>query len=681
MLAERCLAIMAGAALFLALPASAAEEAAVCAPVAKVRPERHLRQLTLDLLGRPPTWEEYKAVQAKGAVSQEDIRAMMNTEAFYTRVRGFHRALLRSNISASVFNNGNSRLSGNGSTAAFGFGNNPSAALRGINGQSCNSEIEQSACLTTTQDPHAEPLTAGPRKCQDDMGVPMPVSFDYDTNFYTCTDLATATANAVTDCSALTVAPTEANPWPKYRYFCDKRGTGAATKSFLCLPDKTKNTTAALTVETTDANGHIVSFDHPDPASKPALTTLKRCTLDVNLNNNIKGSYVSSLRGCIQREGYVTKPTGYWAPAGAPATVRVCAIEAQERDQNPWTRESCETARFTTDRSCGCGVGMRRCEVPAIGATTDPLYVRNVHDLRVAAINEEPLRIAESVVRLDEPYYNILTTRRSFVNGPLAEYFRQRQGVGVFSITAPAPAETLPAVAYNDSNTWKEYTRDEAHAGVLTTPAFLYRFPTHRARVAEFYEAFLCKTFVPGPEASLPAPEDACNRENNLAKRCGCNYCHATIEPTGAHWGRYAERAAQFLPPTQFPRFDPKCRDCAIAGDTNCGGECSQYVMQAYDGDGASSLGLLKTYLYRTPDEEQNIEAGPRLLVERMFQSGELERCTVKRVWNEFLGRPMSAEEQRMYLAPLASDFAKSGHRFKTLVERVVSTDAYRRID
>jgi hypothetical protein len=103
--------------------------------------------------------------------------------------------------------------------------------------------------------------------------------------------------------------------------------------------------------------------------------------------------------------------------------------------------------------------------------------------------------------------------------------------------------------------------------------------------------------------------------------------------------------------------------------------------MQAYDGDGASSLGMLTTYLYRTADEEQNIEAGPQLLVRRMLQTGDLERCTVKRIWNEFLGRPMTAQEQRMYLTPLSQNFAKSGHKLKSLIEHVVTTDAYRRVD
>nr|WP_323383034.1 DUF1585 domain-containing protein [Myxococcus dinghuensis] len=657
----------------------------MCAPIAKVRPERHLRQLSLDLLGRPPTYEEYKAVQEKGAVTEEDVRAMMAQEGFYTRIRNFHRALLRSNISGSVNNNTNSRLGGNGTTTAFGFANNVSTGLRGVNGQSCNTDVEQDSCLTNLQDGHVTSLTAAPRtKCRDEMGVPLPVSYDYDANFFTCTELATKTKDtALTTCAALAALPLS-NAWAKFRNFCDNRGSGTAQKSYLCVPtwkkfgevdDKEYELEAGYT---NLKDGYVESFNMPK--STTGVTQLNRCLLDLGMSNNVKGTYTVP-RGCILREGYVTRPSPYWAPPGAPATVKVCAVEAQERVENPWTRASCEAARFAGDRTCGCGVDMRRCEVSAIGATTDPLYVRSVHDTRVTSFNEEPLRIIESVVRRDEPYYNILTTRRSFVNGTLSQYYKQNQGVGVFSTTLPAPAESIPSIPYTDINTWTEYTRDSSHAGVLTTPGFLYRFPTQRARVSEFYEAFLCKTFAPSSDGSLPPPEDACNRENNLAKRCGCNYCHATIEPTGAHWGRYAERAAQFLPPEQFPRFDPKCRDCAINGDTNCGGECSQYVMQAYDGDGASSLGMLKTYLYRTSDEEQNIEAGPRLLVERMVQTGELERCTVRRVWQEFLGRPMTSEEQRMYLTPFATDFAKNGHRFKALIERVVMSDAYRRID
>ena len=439
----------------------------------------------------------------------------------------------------------------------------------------------------------------------------------------------------------------------KHLYFCDmRRGTDNKLHPYICKPRTDGTSTAPLTGEELDANGKVVAWVYPDAPANAPIKRLDRCSLKLGLRSNLNGAY-TPVRGCIQREGYAMAPAPYWSTTATP--VAVCAIEAQARSTNPWTLESCETARFTGDRSCGCGEGMRRCE------TVLPV---ETHKSRLEAFNQEPERIADSVLRRDEPYFNLLTTRRSFVNGTLSAFYRQQQGVGVFTVSPPADLDTVPAVPFAEVGAWAEYTRGPEHSGVLTTPAFLYRFPTYRARVNEFYEAFLCKTFVP-PSAGLPPPEDACNRENNLAKRCGCNYCHATIEPTGAHWGRFGERVAQFLSAEQFPRFDAKCRDCAIAGDVSCGGECGQYVMQAYDGDGANSLGLLKTYLYRTPDEEPNIEGGPRSLVQRMLQTGDLERCTVRRIWSEFLGRPMSAEEQRLYLQPLADDFTRGGHRLK----------------
>ena len=654
----RHLAAVAAFAWMLAVPASAQE--AVCSPVAKVPLERHLRQLSLDLLGRPPTIEEYRAYQAKGSISTEDIRQMMSSEEFYGRMRGYHRALLRSNINASVFDNGDTRLSGNGAlNNPYGLRGNTSSGLRGANNQNCDAFIPQDSCNSQRQDPHSEPAT---KVCRDVMGVPMPVSYDYDTNFYACRRLDTDAA-PLDSCAAVDSAQLPA----KHMNFCDMRRLANGRLSpHLCLPDPARTTTAPLTQEELDSGGRVVAFVHPNPPSGTSLTRLDRCTLDQSLRNGIRGAYVPQ-RGCIQREGYVTRSGPFFA-ADPTAQVTVCAIEAQERDSNPWTMESCETARFSRDRSCGCGVGMRRCEVTA------------VHTARVDAINKEPELLADSVIRRDEPYFNLLSTRRSFVNGTLSEFYRQQQGVGIFTISAPTNPEAVPVVPYTQADTWAEYTRNPQHSGVLTTPSFLYRFPTQRARVNHFYEAFLCKTFVPSSDP-LPAPEDNCNRENNLARRCGCNYCHATIEPTGAHWGRFDERNSLFLDPEKFPRFDPKCRDCALAGDTNCGGECGQYVMQAYDGDGANSLGMLKTYLYRTPSEEANILGGPQLLVERMLQTGDLERCTVKRIWSEFLGRPMTAEEQRLYLQQLSEEFSRNNHSLKSLIEKLLMTDAYRRID
>lgn len=631
--------------------------------------ERHLRQLYLDLLGRPPNLDEYRFIQNKGAITQADVDELMARDEFFARVKGYHRALLRTNVSASVYDNNDTRV--NATTDGFRpleARGNPQSTTRGRNGLGCDHFIQQDNCNAAFQDPHLE----GPSKqCRDSNGVPLPVSVDYDTGIYACTQLTGAA-----DCAA---AVSQGLLADKLLYFCDhRRQANGALLPFLCLPDPTKPTTMNMNVETLDVNGRVVTFSNPAPIAGAPYNQLDRCDLSLALNRGVKGSYVTK-RGCCVREGVTGARAPFWDKSGA-TTVTACAIEAQERAVNPATLESCETpagpggARFMADRSCGCGANFRRCEFA--DATT------NVHQSRISAVNEEPLQIADSVVRRGEDYFNVLTTRRSFLNSALSELYRERQGTWVWAMTPPSSLDALPSIDYTmDPSVWVEYTRDENNAGVLTTPAFLYRFPTQRSRVNIFYEAFLCKHFAPPPDAHIPPADDACNRENNLARRCGCNYCHATIEPTGAHWGRYGERSATFLDPARFPRYDAKCRDCALNGNTSCDGECSNYVMQALDGDGATSLGLLKTYLYRTPEEEPNISAGPKLLVERMLQTGDLERCAVKNVWKELLGRPMSDQEQSLYMDALTAEWLARGRSFKELMKLVIDTDAYRRID
>lgn len=629
----------------------------------RVSLERRLRQVYLDLLGRPPNLAEYQFVQSKGEIREEDLKELMGRDEFYGRLKGYHRALLRANISGSIAPNGDTRLQ----LATDGFKplemrGNPSRPLRGRTVTGCDHFIEQNNCNALKEDPHGEPAT---KTCRDALGVPMPVSYDYSLDNYTCTRLNTTNA-AITDCTSAVRLGAIAD---KHLFFCDMRriGTAATLAPHLCLPQASNPATAALTEEVLDVDNRVIAFRNP-AALAGQLARLDRCTLNLNLAGGVRGRYTPQA-GCVQKEGVVTVAAPYWETVSPSVTM--CAIEAQERDVNPWTMETCDGARFTGDRACGCGVGARRCE-SGNGA---------IHAARIAAVNDEPLQLIETVLRRDEDYFNILTTRRGVVNGTLSQLYRHKQSPTIWLATAPTQPSLVPDVPLTDTTTWVEYTRDEHAAGVLTTAAWLYRFPTQRSRVSQFWGAFLCKSFSPPAGALVPDPEDSCNRENNLATRCGCSYCHATIEPVAAHWGRFGERNAQYLDPTVYPKVSAKCRDCALAGNTTCDNECGNYVMQAFDGEGAQSLGLLRTYLYRTDDEEPNIVGGPRLLVERAMQTGDLEKCAVKNVWSHLLGRPMTTEEERLYLGELVDQFAASNHNLKHLMLKVVSTDAYRRVD
>jgi hypothetical protein len=644
-------------------PAQASGEVACARPgvVPRLGLERHLRQLSLDLLGRPPTLEEYEAVRARGRVDAELVRGLMAREEFYGRMKTYHRALLYANVAASVYR-ANLTVS-EASDGARPFELRALGSPRGGLSQGCDHFIHQPDCNSEPrQDPHLEPAK---KTCFDGSGIPQPVSVDYDPNFFKC-DALNAQNPAIRTCEDAV----DGGALPaKLLYFCDhRRDSRGNLQPFLCVPDPRKSGTAGLVNEVVEeSTGRVIAFTNPAPVGG-ALSRLDRCSLGLQ-KGSVNGMYNVG-RGCVQREGWVWTKPPYWDVTGREK-VAACAIDAQERTANPVTGASCDRGgeSFVGDRSCGCGPRFRRCESS------------DVHTRRVQAINEEPLLIADSVLRRDESYFNILTTRRSFVNGVLSTMYELGQGVGTSALSSPVELDAIPKVDYGAMAEWREYLRGPQHAGVLTTAAFLLRYPTQRARVSHFYEAFLCKTFAPPAEATLPPAEDACNRENNLAKRCGCNYCHATIEPVGAHWGRYGERNAVYLDPLRYARFDPRCRDCALAGNASCDGQCGQYVMQAYDGDGAASLGLLKTYLYRGPEDERNIEGGPRMLVQRMMQSGLLESCAVRNVWKELLGREMSSEEDRIYMKELVAHFAANGFRLKALIEKLVTTDAYRRVD
>src|SRR3954463_2535274 len=85
-----------------ATSASAQTQTTTCSTAKTVPVARQLRQLYLDLLNRPPTIGEYQAAQARGSISTGDIRALMGSDEFYNRMRLYHRALFKANVSASV---------------------------------------------------------------------------------------------------------------------------------------------------------------------------------------------------------------------------------------------------------------------------------------------------------------------------------------------------------------------------------------------------------------------------------------------------------------------------------------------------------------------------------------------------------------------------------------------------
>ena len=142
---------------------------------------------------------------------------------------------------------------------------------------------------------------------------------------------------------------------------------GGASMSYVYCTPNSALVAQGLTQEVLDTDGKVIAYVNPAPPSG-AISRLDRCSLDLVNSGGVTGNYAVQ-NGCIQREGYVTNAQApYWDELNTAShtPVKMCAIEAQANDVNPWTGASCET-RLTSDRTCGCGVAARRCDCHAIG--------------------------------------------------------------------------------------------------------------------------------------------------------------------------------------------------------------------------------------------------------------------------------------------------------------------------
>lgn len=387
--------------------------------------------------------------------------------------------------------------------------------------------------------------------------------------------------------------------------------------------------------------------------------------LDEPATFDANGRPVTRLVDGARREGWVWA-TPYWSPN---TPVKVCAFDAQETLVSSLGTD-CASTRGPTDVECGCGPSMRHC-----GFDTTRLAI-------VDGLAEAQRRVVAAVIGEGAPYTDLFTTRRAFVNGPLVHFWRYQAKLPANYVFEPLPLDVdrLPELAFTDRDTWVEIEMPAGGAGILTQAAFLIRFQTNRARPNRFYDAFLCQPFQP-PPGGLPPASAECSRDPDLQKRCGCKYCHALLEPSGAHWGRWSEQGAAYLPEARFPPVRQDCVVCATTGQ-QCSDECRRfYVMTALTDEERPYLGTLKSYQFRREDHVRNIENGPRLLALTAVADNRLPRCVARRTAEWLIGRPLApTDDEDTWLSTLTTRFVTGGYRFDTLVRDVVTSDLYRRV-
>jgi len=377
----------------------------------------------------------------------------------------------------------------------------------------------------------------------------------------------------------------------------------------------------------------------------------------------VDGVIQTTTDGNAQREGR-RDIVPFWNPT---TTVPACGFLAQETLISA-SGIDCSSQDGRMDPGCGCGPNLQWC-----GRTTD---IQTVLSSFTTAVE----KTMEYLVKQNRPYTELFTTRVGFVNGPIVHYWKHwtRMSSGVRNVPVPLDNTALPDLPFTAVDEWVQVTLPEYHAGILTSPSFLLRFQTNRARASQFYTQFLCSPFQP-PAAPLPVADEAALNQPDLQLRAGCKYCHAVLEPTAAYWGRWAQQGAGLLYPEDFPASNDECRLCATTGAT-CPDACSRYYHTvSLDPADQEFLGMLESMVFLRNEHTANVDEGPKLMAMRAVATNELPRCTVQTAANTLLGRKLSSDEMRL-LNEWVTAFSTSDYSYKSLMKTIVTSALYRRV-
>jgi hypothetical protein len=379
----------------------------------------------------------------------------------------------------------------------------------------------------------------------------------------------------------------------------------------------------------------------------------------------------------VRQEGWVWVAP-YWDP---DRRVKVCAFDAQEAMTGARTTGrgnaplNCGTTQGVNSTECGCGPGLRWCLTNVVQGMVN------------ASWEEQLLRFTDAIVRDGRPYSEMLTSRQMQINGPIAHFLRyQTMAPGSALMVLGAMGYDIPQdLVFSETDRWVDVVRSPMHAGVLTLPAFLAKFQSNRGRTNRFYHAFRCEAFQ-APPGGLPSTDDPCHDEDNLTKRCGCSYCHVSIEPVAAHWGRWTQAGIKPLIPDQpgesFPAYDSTCLEPRMRNTLRC----RQYYTALVPEDDPTFdyRGYLHSYVFSGHWGENNgsyaanIEGGPQALAASILDPEEMTfaRCVTKRVFDTFVGRAFRGSEVALQQG-LAAAF-QDGFDLRSMVRTIVRSDEYR---
>jgi hypothetical protein len=373
---------------------------------------------------------------------------------------------------------------------------------------------------------------------------------------------------------------------------------------------------------------------------------------------------------------------------------------------------------------CGCGPNLLYCMPrPLYG---DPNYPKEIDsspyfpDAQRRMLFEEPARLFAHVVVNDLPYSDLVVGTTTVAPRRLqfmyARWGRMNEDNVDFdnsewwrnATDAWDPVE-IPSIQPNlvaDRDLRFDPRVDDGAppgipaAGVLTMLGPNVFYPRERVRAARFLEIFACKQFTaPDPSIQFSPPY-----VNDPARQGPCQHCHTSIDPVAIHFKRLEVEEDR-------PRHG--------LGFVNLGGIGSFQWRRSgrvsfEDASSPSGVFWYEPYgrwnvsfipdTFLTPVSAERIAAnddarfidflpagetlfglesdgtiGPLGFGKLLVESGHLDTCAVRRVYERVMGRPLDVETEGERERALVQSFVDDGRKVRALMRELLLSDDFAR--
>ncbi len=394
---------------------------------------------------------------------------------------------------------------------------------------------------------------------------------------------------------------------------------------------------------------------------------------------------VDGLDGWVWKRPYWDPPTctdgqeceSEVCDAGSCSPMRVCAFDAQEREvwvpdgqtppANPSPFQTCNW--FGADQliGCGCGPDLKYC------------FRDSAERVIADALREQVHALIDAATTGDLSYSDMLTWRRTYVNGPIRHFKRHWSWMteigDSFNMHFEGDEPLVDDFAFADLTMEAVDRPSEQHSGILTMPAFTLRFQTNRARANRLRNVFVGKFYEPPASSEQPGCEAD---TDDLTNRCYGMGCHQSLEPLAAHWGNFAEAGSALL--TDREIF-PLERPCGPGESVFC-----RFYAPVPDQPGIGRLAALQFAGDDTPAHraiQANFDGGVPAIARQIIDDGTFARATVVNLWRMLMRRdmnlsPTDPDAEVGLLDELTAELREHDD-FRAIVKRIVTLEQYRR--